>query len=115
MKRMLYRKKRPSVPRKSLNSHKRYFRTIKSFKKTIIQMESPRNTSQYLIENNSTPFFDEDDDFDYVPNPLILMKQTEDVQEDNLLGVRKISSLSTQPDSFPIEEQHLSFEPAYLF
>ena len=78
-------------------------------------MESPRNTSQYLIENNSTPFFDEDDDFDYVPNPLILMKQTEDVQEDNLLGVRKISSLSTQPDSFPIEEQHLSFEPAYLF
>ena len=77
-------------------------------------MESPRNTSQYLIENNSSPFFDEDDDFDYVPNTLILMKQTEDVQEDNSLDVRKISSLSTQPDSFPLEEQHLSFETAYL-
>ena len=118
MKRMLNRKKRPSVARKGLNPRKRFFRTIKSCKRSIIQIESPRNTSQFLIENNSTPFFnenEEDDDFDYVPNPLHMIKECEDIQEENSMDIRKISSLSTQPESFPLEEQHLSFESSYLF
>ena len=118
MKRMLNRKKRPSVARKGLNPRKRFFRTIKSCKKSIIQIESPYNTTQFLIENNSTPFFnenEEDDDFDYVPNPLHMIKECEDIQEENSMNIRKISSLSTQPESFPLEEQHLSFETSYLF
>ena len=118
MKRMLNRKKRPSVSRKGLNPRKRFFRTIKSCKKPIIQIESPHNTTQYLIQNNSTPFFDEnedEDDYDFTPNPLLLIKENEDIREENSLTIRKISSLSTQPESFPLDEQHLSFEPSYLF
>ena len=118
MKRMLNRKKRPIVQRKGLNPRKRFFRTIKSCKKPIIQIESPRNTSQYLIENNSTPFFDEnedDDDCDFTPNPLLLLKEAEDMQEENSLTFRKVSSLSTQPESFPLDDQHINFEQSYLF
>ena len=118
MKRMLNRKKRPTVPRKGLNPRKRFFKTIKSYKKPIIQIESPRNTSQYLIENNSTPFFDEnedEEDCDFTPNPLLLLKEAEDMQEENSLTFRKISSLSTQPESFPMDDQHMSFEQSYLF
>ncbi len=118
MKRMLNRKKRPTAQRKGLNPRKRFFRTIKSCKKSIIQIESPRNTSQYLIENNSTPFFDEnedEDDCDFTPNPLPLLKEAEDMQEENSLTFRKISSLSTQPESFPLDDQHINFEQSYLF
>ena len=118
MKRMLNRKKRPSVSRKGLNPRKIFFRTIKRRKKSTIQIESPRNTSQYLIENNSTPFFDEnedEDDCDFTPNPLLLLKEAENTQDENSLTFKKISSLSTQPESFPLDEQNISFEKSYLF
>ena len=117
MKRMLNHKKRPSVKKKSLNSHKRYFRTIKSSKKSIQKIESPRNTSEYLIKNSSSPFFDDDEDFepDYITNPLLSMKETENWHDENALDIRKISSLSTQAESFPFEDQHLDLEQPYLF
>ena len=77
-------------------------------------MESPHNTTQFLIENNSTPFFNEDDDDDFepkfIPNPLTLLKVSEDSLEENSLFLKKITSLSTQAESFPLDEQHLSFE-----
>ena len=44
-----------------------------------------------------------------------MLKGCEDIQEENSMDIRKISSLSTQPESFPLEEQHLSFETSYLF
>ena len=43
--------------------------------KNIPQIFSPHNTTQYLIENNSSPFYDEDDEEDFDLNinlnPLI--------------------------------------------
>ena len=117
MKRMLNQKRRPPSQKKGLKSHRRFFRTIRNTQKKTLRIESPYNTTQFLIENNSTPFFidnDEDNEIDYIPNPLLLLKETEAMQEENLLNLRKISSYSTQPDSFPLEDQ-IPFEQSYLF
>ena len=117
MKRMLNQKRRPPSQKKGLKSHRRFFRTIRNSQKKTLRIESPYNTTQFLIENNSTPFFidnDEDNEIDYIPNPLLLLKETEATQEENSLNLRKISSYSTQPDSFPLEDQ-IRFEQSYLF
>ena len=118
MKRMLNQKKRPSVQKKGLKSHRRFFRTIRTSQKKTLRIESPHNTSQFLIENNSTPFFvenEEEDEIDCYPNPVLLLKEADNMQEEISLNLRKISSYSTQPDSFPLEEQNLHFESSYLF
>ena len=43
------------------------------------------------------------------------MKETENWHDENALDIRKISSLSTQAESFPFEDQHLDLEQPYLF
>ena len=116
MKRMLNQKKRPPVSKKGLKPHRRYFKTIKSSKKSYIKIESPYNTSQYLIDNGSSPFLDEnDDDFDtgFVPSALLLIKDPDDLIDEESLSLRKISSCSTRGESFNLDKQ-LNFEQSYL-
>ena len=98
MKRMLNRKKRPSNRKKGLNKVKRIFKTIK---KKRIEIESPYNSSQFLIENGSSPFYDEDDedmDISFIPNPLICLKEYEDLKICSELDIRHFSSNSTQSE-----------------
>ena len=117
MKRMLHKKRRPSTLKKGLKPRRRYFKTIPTQKKEkkLIQVNAPYNSNQYLIENNSSPFFDENEeeiDSNYVPSSLYLIKEAENLIEESDLDIKKISSLSTQVDSFPLE-QHLEIEPPY--
>ena len=117
MKRMLNRKRRPSTQKKGLKSNRRYLRTIKNQKKDYTPPSAPYNTSQYLIENNSSPFFDESDDdidADFVPSSLILIKESENLIDDTPLDLKKISSFSTQGESFPLEQQLEVEPPCYL-
>ena len=88
MKRMFNRKKRPSNRKKGLNKVKRIFKTIK---KKRIEIESPYNSSQFLIENGSSPFYDEDDedmDISFIPNPLLLLKQCENLKIGTELNIK---------------------------
>ena len=92
---MLNRKRRPSTQKKGLKSNRRYLRTIKNQKKDYTPPSAPYNTSQYLIENNSSPFFDQSDDdidADFVPSSLILIKESENLIDDTALDLKKISS-----------------------
>ena len=98
MKRILDRKKRPSTRKKVLNKVKRIFKTIK---KKRIEIASPYNSSQFLIENGSSPFYDEDDDdidISFIPNPLIFLKENENLKICNELDIRNFSSVTTQSD-----------------
>ena len=98
MKRMFNRKKRPSTGKKGL-THRRIFKTIKK-KKEEIEFGSPRNTTQYLIDNGSTPFIEEEDDLDldFNPNPILLDKDSENLLDSCCLDLVKNSSFSTQSD-----------------
>lgn len=67
-------KKNISIKIKRRRIHRKFSAFKYSFK-NISQIFSPHNTTQYLIENNSSPFyFDEDEeqslDLDLNPNPL---------------------------------------------
>ena len=58
-------KKNISVKMKSRRIHKKLCKNQYSLK-NISQILSPHNTTQYLIENNSSPFyFDEDEEEDF--------------------------------------------------
>ena len=100
MKRMLHPKKRPSTQKRGLNPLRRIFKSIKR-KRNFIQIESPHNTSQFLIENGSTPFYEEEDDdmdIDFSPNSLMFFKNIENPIDENTLNLRNITSSSTQSE-----------------
>ena len=68
-----------------------------------------------MIENNSSPFFEENDediDPNFVPCPLYLIKEADNLIDESVLDIKKISSYSTQVDSFPLEE-HLDIDTPY--
>ena len=95
---MLNHKRRPSTRKKGLNKVKRIFKTIK---KKRIEIESPYNSSQFLIENGSSPFYDEDDDdieTNFIPNPLLLLKQCENLKIGTELNINNFCSSSTQSE-----------------
>ena len=108
MKRTNAKRKRPSHSKKGLKIRRRIFRTIKSQKKIDFRMESPYNSSQYLIENSSSPFFEnEEDDIDlgYAPNPFLTMKETEELFDEDSMNLMKFPSSSTRGESFNIEKE----------
>ena len=76
---------------------------MKVRKQEMIQINSPYNTSQFLIDNCSTPFFNEEDenDFDigFIPSAIVLLKENGDYKDDNSINSRKNSSFSTQNKS----------------
>ena len=101
-------RKRPSHPKKGLKKPKRYFRTIKSQKKFDFRIKSPYNSSHFLIENSSSPFFeDEEDDIgvNYVLNPLFTIKETEELFEEDSMNLMKYPSSSTRGESFSAEKE----------
>ena len=98
MKRMLKSRRRPSTKKKGLNKVRRIFKTIK---KKRIEIESPYNSSEFLIENGSSPFYDEDDDdieTNFIPNPLLLLKQCENLKIGTELNIKNFCSSSTQSE-----------------
>ena len=107
MKRTHAKRKRPSHSKKGLKIRRRIFRTIKPQKKFDFRMESPYNSSQFLIKNSSSPFFEnEDDDIDacYVSNPFFTMKETEELFDEDSMNLMKFPSSSTRGESFNIEK-----------
>ena len=71
MKRTL-RKKKLSIPQKRHTHKIRILKKIKASNKNYMEIVTPHNTSQYLIENNSTPFYEDDDlDADFIPIHLL--------------------------------------------
>jgi len=117
MKRTLAHRKRPSLSKKGLKIHKRFFRTIRSQQKSNIRIESPYNSSHYLIENSSTPFceeYDDDIDQEFIPNPICQIKETEDLFDEDSMSLRKFASSSTRGESFNLETQ-VNIESSCLF
>ena len=76
---------------------------MKVRKQELIQINSPYNSSQFLIDNGSTPFFDEEEENDldlgYIPNAIVLLKENGDYKDENSINSRKNSSFSTQNKS----------------
>ena len=77
---------------------------MKVRKQELIQINSPYNSSQFLIDNSSTPFFDEEEeendlDIGYIPNAIVLLKENGDYKDENSINSRKNSSFSTQNKS----------------
>ena len=77
---------------------------MKVRKQELIPINSPYNSSQFLIDNSSTPFFDEegeenDLDIGYIPNAIVLLKENGDYKDENSINSRKNSSFSTQNKS----------------
>ena len=76
---------------------------MKVRKQELIQINSPYNSSQFLIDNGSTPFFDEGDENDldigYIPSAIVLLKENGDYKDENSINSRKNSSFSTQNKS----------------
>ena len=107
MKRMLQRKERPAMHKTGLAQKRRYLKRIKKyFKKRYKQISAPHNTSEYLMENNSSPFY-EDEDADLIPTSLIILEDSEELFDDDSILQRKISSISTLGESIGIDS-HLA-------
>ena len=103
MKRMLQRKERPAMHKTGLTQKRRYSKRInKYFKKRYKQISAPHNTSEYLIENNSSPFY-EDEDVDFMPSSLIIIDDSEELFDEDSNLQRKISSTSTLGESIGID------------
>ena len=102
MKIILKRRERPASHKIGLTKKRRYFKRIKNSKKRNNQIESPHNTSQYLIENNSSPFY-EDENADLIPSSLIILEDSEELFDEDSLYQKKISSSSTLGESFGID------------
>ena len=104
MKRMLKRKERPASHKNGLTQKRRFFKRIKNTKKRNNQINAPHNTSQFLIENNSSPFYeDEDTEIDFIPSSLIILDDSEELFDEDSNYQSKISSSSTLGESFGID------------
>ena len=104
MKRILKRKERPSSHKIGLIQKRRIFKRIKNAKKRNNQINSPHNTSQFLIENSSSPFYeDEDMNFDFIPNSFINLDDSEEIFDEESNYQKKMSSASTLGESFGID------------
>ena len=84
---------------------KRFSRKISLKKKFLFeQIESPHNTNEYLINNQSSPFFieDEEDSINIKPNSIILL---EDDSNSELYLFNLKDSESTNYESILINEK----------
>ena len=89
--------------KKGLTKKRRYFKGIKNYsKKRYTQIKAPHNTSEYLIENNSSPFY-EDEDVDFIPSSFIILDDSEELFDEDSNLQRKISSSSTLGESIGID------------
>ena len=104
MKRILKLKKIKSYkrPRKYINK-KRILHRILLWKKRFLQIDSPHNTNEYLININSAPFYNTEDDEDsinIIPNSFIKIHNDTNA-ELNLFG----ESVSTNERTIKKDDQ----------
>ena len=103
MKRMLKCRRRHVTKKIGLTQKRRCFKRIKnSSKKGSNPINAPHNTSDYLIENNSSPFY-EDDDIEIIPTSMIIVEDSEELFDEDSIYQRKISSASTHGESIGID------------
>jgi hypothetical protein len=105
MKRIIKLKERPAASKKGLTQKRRFLKGIRKHKKKYTQINAPHNTSQYLIENNSSPFYEDDDDtnVDYIPSSLIILDDSDDFMFEDSINQKKLSSASTLGESVNVD------------
>ena len=115
MKRIIKVRKRPAMLKKGLNRKRRFFKRIRKSQKNYNQINAPHNTSQYLIENNSSPFYEDDEDSNIcvIPSSQIILDDTEDLFNDYMFDYRKMTSTSTQGESFS-KDSHIDKQTSIL-
>jgi hypothetical protein len=101
MKRLQKRRERPVASEEGLTPRRRFFKRIKASKKRFTPINAPHNTSEYLIENNSSPFFDDDNsEYECLQSSKILLADSEELFDDDSIFQRKLSATSTLADSY---------------
>ena len=95
MKRMIKYKNRHNFQKKI---YYKYRNNAKKIRKRILVPKTPHNTSQYLIENNSSPFYEDNDEFFQFSSIIFGPSEI----SDDLYSQNKISTFSTQEQSFDI-------------
>ena len=88
--------------KKGLTQKKRFFKRIKNLSKKRAQIKAPHNTSEYLIENNSSPFY-ENENVDFMPSSFIILEGSEELFDEDSNLQRKISSSSTLGESIGVD------------
>ena len=114
MKRMLNIKRRLSSKKKSLKPNRRIFKRIQNKQKKYQIIDSPYNSSQFLIENNSSPFEDDDSEDSYEPKPIILANEFLLCDDEYSKDFRKMSSFSTQNESIIMDTHFKTEKELYL-
>ena len=114
MKRILKLKKIKNYkrPRKYMNK-KRMLHGVLLWKKRFLQIDSPHNTNEYLINVNSAPFYhnedDDEDSINIIPNSFI--KITNDTNgELNLFGESVSTNEKTIKKEYQEEDQRKTIE-----
>ena len=103
MKRILKGRRRSATQKNVLTPKRRLFKRIKKCAKKISNpINAPHNTSDYLIKNNSSPFY-EDDNIEIIPSSLIILENSEELFDEDSIYQRQNSSASTHGESIGID------------
>ena len=85
MKRILKLKKikKSNYITKKYSKKKKYTKRSSFWRKNMEQIESPYNTNEFLIENNSSPFLDEEEEDSIIIKPVAIIKFEENINNNN--------------------------------
>ena len=117
MKRILKLKKIKNCkrPRKNINK-KRMLHGVLLWKKRFLQIDSPHNTNEYLINVNSAPFYnnedDEEDSINIIPNSFIKIANDTNA-ELNLFGESDSTNDKTIKRKYQEEDQRKTIESLF--
>ena len=76
-------------------NQKKSFSNIISFKRKSIcqQIDSPHNTNEYLINNHSSPFFEEDEEDSIIIRPISIIQFEDDINRElELFSMKDLNS-----------------------
>ena len=76
-------------------NQKKSFSNIISFKRKSIcqQIDSPHNTNEYLINNHSSPFFEEDEEDSIIIRPISIVQFEDDINRElELFSMKDLNS-----------------------
>ena len=115
MKKIQKGKERPALQKFGLAQKRRFFKAKKNARKKWKSINAPHNTSQFIIENNSTPFYENEDEIssDFIPSSLISLDDFEEIFDEDSKYQRKISSLSTQEENTGINSHITKHTPIF--
>ena len=85
MKRILKLKKikKSNYITKKYSKKKKYTQRSSFWRKNMKQIESPYNTNEFLIENNSSPFLNEEEEDSIIIKPVAIIKFEENINNNN--------------------------------